>query len=174
MFDCWVSAANPDWRTSLIPAAASDQVSRRPKRGASTCVTRQPGGGPGADAAAARHELPDRLAQVAGRQRLLVALVRGALDERLAQEARHLVARDRAGGLEGRGPEDGEVEEALVARVAPERVLRRRGGRDQAREGAHDPGVGAVGRRRRGGRHGAGLSRGYCLETPGGDAARSG
>ena len=131
----------------MIPAAASDQVSRRPKRGASTCVTVSP-----AAAQVPMQRLQVTVAPIAWRRSpdglLLVALVRGALDERLAQEARHLVARDRARGLEGRGPEDGEVEEALVARVAPERVLRGRGGRDQAREGAHDPGVRAVGRRR--------------------------
>ena len=46
------------------------------------------GGGPHADAAAAREQLADRLAGAAVLDRLLVALVRLALDERLAEEAR--------------------------------------------------------------------------------------
>jgi hypothetical protein len=53
---------------------------------------REAGGDPGADATAAGDELADRLAQVAGLERLLVALVRLPLDEGLAPEARHLVA----------------------------------------------------------------------------------
>jgi hypothetical protein len=61
-----VSAAKPAWRKSFTPAAASVHV---------TC-----------------HELADRLAEVAGLERILVSLVRLALDERVAQEARHLVA----------------------------------------------------------------------------------
>src|SRR5882672_5630111 len=51
---------------------------------------------PGADAARAGDELPDRLPHVPGLDGLLVAAVRVALDERLPKEARQLVAADRA------------------------------------------------------------------------------
>ena len=56
-----VSAAKPAWRKSFAPAAASDHVSSRPKRGASDLRRREAGGDPRADAAAARDELADRL-----------------------------------------------------------------------------------------------------------------
>src|SRR3954447_17930928 len=70
--------------------------------------------GPGADAAAARDELADRLAIVAGRDRVLVALVRLALHERLAQEAGHLIPRERSSGLESGGREHDEIERRLT------------------------------------------------------------
>src|SRR5579864_836227 len=84
---------------------------------------RQAGGNPGADAARAGDELADRLPQVARLDGLLV------LDERLADEARDLVARDRARELERRGAEHGEVERALLRGLAPE------GACEQARTG---------------------------------------
>jgi hypothetical protein len=97
-----VSAANPAYRKSLIPAPASVQVSRRPNRGAST-------------------------------------------DEGVAEEARHVVSRNRPGGLEARSREGDEVEPGLVAQVAIEPAGERARDREAAHEGAHDRGVGAVG-----------------------------
>ena len=62
-----VSAAKPACRKSFAAAAPSDHVSSRPKRGATICVRREPGGGPGADAARAGDELADRLLHAAVR-----------------------------------------------------------------------------------------------------------
>ena len=65
-----------------------------------------------------------------------------ALDERLTEEARDLLPRERSRGLEGRGGEGDEVERRRRRRTP-------RQGRDgaQARDqGAGDRGVGLVGR----------------------------
>jgi excinuclease ABC subunit B len=56
---------------------------------------------------------------------MVAALVRLPSRERLAKEARHLVARDRPGGLERRRGERGQVEPVVLARVTVERPLQR-------------------------------------------------
>ena len=113
-----VSAAKPACRKSFAAEAASDHVSRRPVRGASDLGRREAGADPRADAAGARDELADRLLHAAVLDRLLVLAVVGlALDERLADEARHLVVGDRARGLEGRRREQREVERAELLRA---------------------------------------------------------
>ena len=109
-----VSALKPACMKSFAAAAASDHVSSRPLRGATVCRPTHAGGRPHADAAAAREQLADRLAGAAVLERPLVALVRLALDERLAEEAEHLVVGDRPGGLERRRGEDREVERAQL------------------------------------------------------------
>src|SRR6266545_7247248 len=81
---------------------------------------RQTGGGPGPAATAARHELADRLAEVAGLDRLLTALVCAALYERISEEAGDLVARQRPRRLERRQREHGEVEGRVARGVAAE------------------------------------------------------
>ena len=135
-----VSAAKPACRTSFAPAAASDHVSTRPKRGATICVAVRPASDPGADAARAGDELADRLADVAR----LDGLLGLALDERLADEARDVVAGDRARRLERREREHEQVERAVLARFASER-LREQGRTGEAGgERAHDRGVGAL------------------------------
>src|SRR5581483_7272101 len=58
------------------------------------------GGDPRADATGARDELADRLAEVARLDGVLGAFLRRSGHEGLAQEARHLVARNRSRGLE--------------------------------------------------------------------------
>ena len=91
-----VSAAKPACRKSFAADAASDHVSSRPVRGAIVWSETTP---------AAAHmpmqrehveELAERLARAAVLDGLLVALVGLVLDEGIAQEARHLVLRDRA------------------------------------------------------------------------------
>src|SRR5262249_8548518 len=104
-----------------------------------------PRGHPRPDAARARHELADRLPQVPGLERVLVAAVRVALDEWLPHEARHLVAADRARGFERRRGEHGQIERVVLAWITVEQVCERARGGDPADERAHDPGVGAVG-----------------------------
>ena len=69
---------------------------------------------------------------------VLGALARVALDERLAEEARHLVAADRARRLERREGQHGQVERVVVARVAVEQPGERAGGGEAAGEGRHD------------------------------------
>ena len=69
-FALLVKAEKPACSQSFTPAAASDHVSTRPKRGARICVAPRPAADPGADAARARDELADRLAEVAGLDRL--------------------------------------------------------------------------------------------------------
>ena len=77
-----VSAAKAACRKSFAPAAASDQVSSRPKRGDRICVVASPAAAQVPDAARARDELADRLV-VAALDRLLAALVGFARHERL-------------------------------------------------------------------------------------------
>src|SRR5262249_55577765 len=97
-------------------------------------------------AAAARHELADRLAEIARLERLLAALVGLALHERLAQEARHLVARERARGLERREREDDEVERRLARRVPVANARGKAGEPGPPDKGSRDRRVGLVGR----------------------------
>jgi hypothetical protein len=53
-------------------------------------------------------------------QTLVLVVARVALHERLADEARHVLADDGAGRLEARGRKCDEVEPRLVTRIAPE------------------------------------------------------
>ena len=87
---------------------------------------------PRADAAAAGYELPDCLPHPATLERILLAFVRVPLDERLAQEARHLVARQRARRLVGRERERHEVERRVLVGVAAERTREGARGRQPA------------------------------------------
>jgi hypothetical protein len=73
---------------------------------------------------AARHELPDCLPEVSRFDRIVVAFVGVAFDERLTQKARHLVAGDRPGALERRGREDGEAERRLTRGIPVDGVGR--------------------------------------------------
>ena len=102
---------------------------------------------PGADAARARDELADRLLHLGVvRRPLVLAVVRLALDERLADEARHLVAGDHARGLERGEAEQREVDRSQLL-LGP--VSGRRDAADGAEAGekrAGDGRVGAVGR----------------------------
>src|SRR5580765_3482323 len=108
---------------------------------------REPGGGPRADAAAAGYELADRLLHVAGLNgTLLVGLPRVPFDERFADEARDVIPRDCARGLERRHRKRRQIEPGLVARVAVEQARNASGHREPAREDSHDPGVRFVGR----------------------------
>jgi hypothetical protein len=114
----------------------------------------EPGRRPHPGAARAGEELADRLPRAAGLDRLLVTLVRLTLDKWLAQEARHLVVRDRAGRLERRRREHRQIEGVEALRPSSEQA---REGRDAADPGAEDPderGIRCV-RRRGAGRHGA-------------------
>src|SRR5207248_1837693 len=105
----------------------------------------EPGGGPRADAAAARHELADRLLHPACPDRLLVLAGSGlSLHERLAEEARHLVARDRPRRLERRRRKESEIECIVLAWVAVEQAGECAGSRDPAEKRPEDDGVGAV------------------------------
>jgi hypothetical protein len=94
-----VSAANAAWRKSFAPRGGERPGQQPPEARRDGLRRGEACGRPGADAPAAGDELADRLLQVAGVERLLVARVRMTLDERLADEARHLVAGDRARGL---------------------------------------------------------------------------
>lgn len=102
---------------------------------------------PRADAAAARDELADRLPHPAALDRILSARVCVSFDERIAQEARHLVARQRSRRLVGRERKGHEVEHRVLVRVAVERPGERAGAGETAAEGGHDHRVIAVGRR---------------------------
>jgi len=88
-----------------------------------------PGPPRSADAAAAGHELADRLPHPAGLTRILSAFVRAALDERLAEEARHLVVRERPRHLERREREGREIERRVLVRIAVEHASERAGAR---------------------------------------------
>jgi hypothetical protein len=88
----------------------------------------------------------DRLLHAALYRLLVLARVCTAADERLPQEARHLVVRERPGGLERCRAEHGEVERGVALRVAVERARERSGGCEPTGEDAHDRGVRLVGR----------------------------
>ncbi len=106
---------------------------------------RQARGSPGADAARTGHELADRLGHAALHRFLALAGVRVSAHERLAQEARHLVPRQRARRLEARGRQHCEVERRLGLRIAAEDALGQACRCKEPDERAHDGGVGAVG-----------------------------
>jgi len=71
--------------------------------------------------------------------RTLVLVIAGvALDERLADETRHVVAGNRSCRLEGGRGECRQVEPGLVARIASEQARRAARKRQAAREDTHD------------------------------------
>ena len=150
-----VSAANPAWRKSFAAAAPSDQVSRRPKRGARICVEARP----------AAVQVPTQRVQVTSSP---IAWLHPALDGLLVLarvrvpstngSRTKLVTSSRASvraALNVAAAEHDEVERRLALRVAVEQRGRARRRPRAGREGAHDqrrrPRRAGV---RRGARHG--------------------
>src|SRR5207248_2974654 len=108
--------------------------------------TRQAGCDPGPDAARARHELADRLAEIPGFHSILTAFVRLAPHERVTDEARDLVVRDRLCSLERRDAEHEQVDRPVLLRIVVQRLGEEPGAGEPGGERAHDRGVRLVGR----------------------------
>ena len=127
----WSCSSAPSLRSaSRTPPAGSSRPPRRatseqPAEARGDHLSRRRCGRPGPDAAAARDELADRLVPLAGLDRLFAAFVGMTAHERLADEARHLVAGERPGGLEGRSAQHREVERRVALRVAAEQAADR-------------------------------------------------
>ena len=135
-------------RKSLIAPAASTEVSRRPVRGARTCVAARPAPIQVPIQRVQVTKLADRLLhlRVVGGLLILLAVDRLAFHERLPHEARHLVAGDRPGGLERRETEQREVDRLqLEVRLSP-RCSQAADRPEPGQKGAHDRGVPVVGR----------------------------
>ena len=120
-------------------------MSSRPNLGEMICVAARPA----ATQAPAQREhvtLADCLLNAAFHWLLALAIVRVAAHERLADEARHLVVRQRARGLERSRAEDEKVECGMALRVAAPSMGDRSGGAEATREHGQDRCISGVGR----------------------------